>query len=688
MALPFELNFISHHFESAISKYSIASWLLSDFDAPVWKYSFGFTEPKSINWKVPLYNGETLTDSKHEKLLNSLKHFLIISVRSTTTQSHLNGNKTLARAFDKGTHIIDYLLLNAENYRLLEFGLEALTSDDLKAILTKFASHHKIAESIYDWTERVKSLCTKLLNSTNSIEIANILTSFPNISAPPEEDEETPSLGFPDDYLFKVRAALKHHNLYIENPKYGNTISTLKISNIIYSGTIRAFSEQKPAIIDLCFPSDGDYFHSEFPSAPFRKENTLVMSKVTYSQYRSAIYSLGILHKLGLPAPATSELAKIANFEPITRTPGRYSTLPSEVALGSLRNAITFHIDNGKEIVDSYLRALLKSNQLKVTPYQLTQAEFMACISPKLIRLGVTDLSFSSPIRRTKRLTKETYYKKLRANQGLLELLFIYIGCVQIVTGILSPRRISELYELPSDGYLDETEGWLIFKNRKSTRSLFGCRATEARPIEPVAVEMMAQLQRMHRILRRKKIIKSVLPLFSSPAIMSPETFTKTINFSFTRNLRLFCDYFETKLNKNNERNYIHQHQLRRFFALMFFNCSSFGGLETLQWMMGHTDISHIWNYITESTPGEVLRGTKAQFIAENLSQFGPENYLELASLLKDRYGTSDFALVDSQELASYIEELLENETIQVEPDFFTDATGNHLRVVVIVNHG
>ncbi len=69
---------------------------------------------------------------------------------------------------------------------------------------------------------------------------------------------------------------------------------------------------------------------------------------------------------------------------------------------------------------------------------------------------------------------------------------------------------------------------------------------------------------------------------------------------------------------------------MRRFFAMLFFYCGQLRQLDTLQWMLGHTDPKHVYRYITESTDGEVLASAKAQAVAEQLHQGNYENFMEL----------------------------------------------------------
>lgn len=138
MNLPPELNFISGFFSSPNDKYSKATWLLSNFNENKWSYSFGFKNPKIIDWNVELDDGSCLTDHKNIELLNGLKHFLILSTRSFVGfGDERNAVSAQANSFGQAIHIIDHLLLNASHYELGKYGLAGLSGNDLKNILGK-----------------------------------------------------------------------------------------------------------------------------------------------------------------------------------------------------------------------------------------------------------------------------------------------------------------------------------------------------------------------------------------------------------------------------------------------------------------------------------------------------------------------------------------------------------------------
>lgn len=120
---------------------------------------------------------------------------------------------------------------------------------------------------------------------------------------------------------------------------------------------------------------------------------------------------------------------------------------------------------------------------------------------------------------------------------------------------------------------------------------------------------------------------------------------------------------------------------------MLFFHSSQVGGLETLQWMLGHTDPEHVWHYITESVQGSVLRGAKAQYVAESLVRGGTE-YSNLTDFVYDRFNTTEFSVIEVDELEEYIDELIKEGKATVEPEFFVDGNERKMRIITKITGG
>ena len=52
---------------------------------------------------------------------------------------------------------------------------------------------------------------------------------------------------------------------------------------------------------------------------------------------------------------------------------------------------------------------------------------------------------------------------------------------------------------------------------------------------------------------------------------------------------------------------------------MLFWSANDKDGMDTLRWMLGHTDLEHLYHYISESDTGGVLKGVKANYIVKGL---------------------------------------------------------------------
>lgn len=687
MSAPESLSFLND-IKNKRRQATEAWWLMSSFEEPVWKYRFG-TEEQTIDWNIEFQDGSNLTDPRHIELWKSLRSFLIQSTRNQASPHHsTNSKSTQAISFRSACKIIDFLILNDAHLNISKYGLAGLTAGDFHSILTQISSDSNTNESIYRWTAHLKDFCIEQLNKTPPQQIDNLLKKIPELSLITPEQIEEDDLDLPLEIVPRVRASLYIANLYYRPSSYEYNLSTGKVSNIIYRNTTRGRASAKDIKSILNFYSKLDQFSREYDGVPVTTNREGVMRTSAVSTYKLLLYGLGMLHRYGLAAPPLSELTSILRFNNTARAKGRFRTLPSSVVFESLRNAIEFHLEKSEAILNALKTIGTFCEQTGTPISHLTDAKFMSlCGNSEIRRYGVETigLSFRSSGNHHNSIKgeKSTYYKSLRSNRGLLELICVYIGSVQVAVGALSAKRVGELYPLPKDGCLDETNSWLIFLMEKSTTSLLGIRKTAARPIPLIVGEMINTLSEIQSYLNL--LGGSTLTLFASPNLSCAAS-VEANPATYNRNLDIFCDYFETERIESGARYYIRQHQLRRFFALLFFKTSSIGGLETLQWVLGHSDLMQIWNYITEAIDGATLQGAKAQHVAELMhSPQSIGQFHDLEDLLRERYGIENHALVDDQDLEQYILALMEAGELEIEPDFYEDSSGQRIRIIVKV---
>ncbi|MCR9655999.1 site-specific integrase [Vibrio parahaemolyticus] len=703
MQLPDELSFLEEVLNDTGDKFRQAAWLESDFQDNIWKYNFNYkTGSKKLDWNIPLYNGSYLTHPENDLLLTSLKHWLVASTDKTLhSKSQVsNGEAAMStqnRNFRHVLRLIDFFLVNAEHYRMVEFGFGGVTGDDLKHALDLVYKNSQTAESLFSWTSTVKKFLKELIDNTDNSLIESVLIKHKELNVVDEDLLSECKLGLTENEIIQARAVLVINDLMRDKrsgsktkgiPKKGMYgLNTKKLSSILYKNCLYVKNEAKPALPIFDITINAVHFRREMPSVNVRTKEDELLSHSNYLEYVRGISTLSCLNILELPSPSPDELHSALNHVPEVRTePGRFTTIPYDIVFKAIKDAIEFHLKYGDKLVDSYcnLMVLSVNEGKKVT--SLTKEEFLSALEPEILELGVSDYGLSCAVTGNKHESQRkrelnTYYQELRKNKGFLELLLIYYGATKLVTGALTARRDGELKGLNAGSCLDDTESWLVFEVRKSTKNLFGLRQTTARPIDPMPIEMLKNLIKIQTHMIEYGYLNDYEAIFAHPSLKGAISLSKGERIE-DYPVNLSCDYFQVATNSKGERYYFRQHQLRRFFAMLFFHSSTFGGLETLQWMLGHTDPEHVWHYITESTTGDVIRGAKAQYVAESL-HYGSKDYSELAEFVVDRFNTNEFSVIDVQELEDFVDFLLREKKITLEPEFFTDSNKRKMRVVL-----
>ncbi|CAK1804103.1 Integrase [Vibrio crassostreae] len=686
MKLPNEISFLDEIFLEPREKYSRADWLLSNFSDSVWIYKFHQKSTSELNWDVHFHDGSNLLDSRHKELLISLKYWLIISTHPTATAGiGANSLRYQSRQFNGALAIFDYLLLNAEQLGLLSHGLTGLHNDNLKVLLDKIAKNNASSEAFYDWSDRLSQYLLDEVEKADHLEIEDLLRKKPDLGVITPDQTNEKRLSIPINQVPKVRAILFLKGFYYENREnFKLTANSKKLSSVILRNTLKAKKTKKPLFLVLNLPNE-NVSRREYPSAPVSNNNNDRVNEDAFSCYRNIIYALGALKPLNLPIPKV-DFQEIARYSPQTSAKGRFRTLPSTVVFSAVRNAMEFHFKYSNALLTSYCRLAEYAVKRKIALFEIPNKDFHRLMHSSLIDLGVSQLGFVAyqkglVANKPFKGEHDVYFSRLRSSKGLLELIAVYYGAVLTVVGATMARRQGELNDLVAGKCLDESNKWLLFENRKSTKSTYGLRNTEARPIDQTVAEMIVSLENFQKKLLDIGAINELTNLFAYPDMKGflILRFSTNAPSSVTD---LFCDYFSSPINQKGERYYHRQHQLRRFFAMLFFYSSSFGGLETLQWFLGQTDRKHVWRYISESTDGAVLRNAKAQYIVEQLYE-GNSNYEELIDLIKARFGTEDFMIIDKEDAEDYVVSLQNEGLVEIEPDFIEDDEGEKMEVIL-----
>lgn len=676
MQLPAELAHLAQYLTPRAEDAMTAPWLLSHFDARIWLYNFGYTRPQELDWEVEFYDGTSLTDDAHSELLKALRMWIIVKTQNHSHSINSNSLASQAADFYNVVKVIDYLLINAEELQLLKHGLAGITADDMADVIETIASSNTAADSIYQWPLRLTQYCKNLLTMHSEREIKEVLSAHPYIATVTPYQLEDSKLDLDEQIIAQIRAALFLERMYQKIPTGGYNVKTAKISSLLYKDTLAGKHRQKPLHAILSFISSPESFIREMNHVPVRAVANEKMTQGTAYLYRGCFTILSKLAKFDVQIPSDEDLYELSNIKPPGLETGRFGNVPSDIIFTAIKNAIEFHIDYGSDLLNSYLNILSYAKLRNCTITSIPDRRIQQLLIPSIFALGVTKLGLSARSvgrehNNRLKLSKPQYFSELRNNSGLLELIAVYFGGVQILVGATTAKRGSELRTLDAKTCLDKTKSWLIAKLSKSGINNFGRKSTVARPIDPLAAEMVSTIMEFRLKVEELGFADSSLPLFSSPGLLGQTGLTPCDPHLYYRNIDLFLDYFQSGLDDTGRRYYIRQHQLRRFFPLIFLDCGYGGSVELSQYVLGHTNPEHIWNYITEIIPGLELRNTKSQATLESIKSRGSQEFSDILDLIEERFGTRQVSVMDSDLVTGYLDWLQETGELTIEPVFF-----------------
>lgn len=659
-----------------------APWLLSDFDESVWRLSIG--KNSTLNFNVLLEDGSALVEKRNEELLLFFKHFLLSQTDLIFTRGVSYGIASLRTRLAPAIHICEYILVRSEQFGLARHGIASLNESQGYKMLECLALADS-ANSVYQWESRLGRFLSGQASQVSHKDIKSALYDRADIQVP----YGCVALGMNADELTRARAWLWLNGMYTMGATGGRRTYILNVArlfSLLYPGGTLKNNWSKPHIYELDL-GQGPKLLRERSSAPVRGEEP---SEGSLRYYLRAVSAIPQLTRVDIAIPegfmrASQDNAFIRQLK--IYPPGRYATLKHSLVLNVLKQALEFSLKYGSALVDAYL-SLARQAIFTNTPISHCFPRLFDHVDGKSLPGGLNTWSLSTDIRWSTAAPAESSHKeseffiRFRANEGLYEMLQVFYGCLLVSIGALMARRQGEIIDLSADNYLDSSGTRLRFQARKINEK--ENREVLYRPIPSVLVGLLEHLKRLQSGLIELGAIESFQSLFALPLVHGVGL-VKVADSSLNAALDRFCDYFEVESDERGHRFYIRQHQLRRFFALLFFWGNSYSGLETLRWFLGHADAQHLYNYITESIPGEVLRNVKTEYVLEQIRD-GNSSSLELSRVLEARFGVGKIRLLDNDELGAYLEELLINDRLTVEPLFFDGHTGREYTILIRVN--
>ncbi|MFA0248028.1 integrase [Vibrio sp. 10N.261.45.A4] len=720
-------------------------WLESSFPENKWVLTFGKT-PKTIHWDtIYLDDGKKLTDTKHHKLLNSFKYWI------TAVDNPLeNGGKIigLAMANQKANRVvalINAILLHSKELKLAKYHLQNVNDDFWLNILMQLAKQGSF-HGVYELDKRTKALLDNACQGVSDTDVQKIKEKYPYISQDVVQDEAILFLTSRDKactWLFKQGYYQKSAGIHYD----GNSAV---LSKLLFDGRMLYH--------DINFPNYPELRLKEpKKNTEYRAVENKDASTGTNQKHISVyIENIRLIHtnleREDAASPSIlSERVSASSISQLVRLKkmGRTRTLPPKFVFNLIRQCYEFakeHLptdENTVTLLDEVLtlltKARSKSTEKHSNPYRPNtdssawdeklhrgmsssmrgywfQTEAINCLSDEYRRKGIKQVQWFVT-------GTENRFERIRANESLFELFSVLQGSIQILVGAIMARRQDELVKLKPHGNLYpnvdpyskegvKAEYSLIFKVKKTGSK--GVNATIERPIPLSIARFIWQLEQFNIKANELNLVYGKLSLFNN--LNSFRCHLNSVqSTTYNAHLDALCDYVETDLvkyeNSEYRRNYVRQHQLRRFFAVAFFWSKGIDGMDTLRWMLGHSDMEHLYNYISESETGAVLNGAKASVIVrgvvDSTSELAKlEGVEEVRKIIAERltgdsstpitiesvseaaadYDDESYLTVPhisqlqkEQDIETEVIQLLEEGRITLEPEFFTieDADGN-----------
>lgn len=645
----YNLDFLDDMLKDKEDKILEQPFLLSNFEDNLWIMDLDLNKKFKIDFNITLYDGSKLIENK--KLLNTLKYWILYVNYPENGISF--SSKKIRRHIYEIINLFD-LMNDLEIINIEKEGFTYLNYDHIKEILNKISSINSKSESIYSLSIKLGDYFKN--NLKKEALKYNDLKDFYIDS----EDFKRMNISENDMNLFQ-------NWIFKNEVDYSSYTSTLyKISKDIFKNTLT-----KNAWIPNKYPKSlkvkqKQYYNeiTEFSSFYVDNEKTNLNEVCTIS-YKNSILKLLKMKskKIEIFKPINIDINSIKNINSKYKENKRFKTVPSETIFYSIKKAIEFHIEYGEDILNSYSNIIdyMRNNNMKKLGVR-NELWLKDCFTEKIKKLGVIQWYYPE---------KNNRFNEIRNNKSFYALLKIYYGMIQTVVGAIMARRQSELISLKNNECLDLINKKIIFNQSKSSKNLFGVRNTLSLPIDELAIDMILNLQKINNLVNKKSPL--FLPCMYNNPLKKNENLKHNI---YNSSLDIFFDYIQIK-KINNKRLYFRQHQLRRFFAMTFF-WNNKGNMDTLRWFLGHTDVQHLYHYITENTKGSVLKNVKTQYIIEN-----EKDNSKLVNLIKSEYNTEIFEIIEEEDLEFYIEDLIDNNKIDIEPEFFSNDEDKKYEIIL-----
>ena len=655
-------------------------------------------------------------DLDYRDALNKLKRIVLLYRHPRI--SRRCGTTHFCQYFQWMMTLTEWVFLNSKRFQPRNYLFEHVDSTDLdNEFLFKWAAGGKTG--LLDLETRIEAALVNLLASIDadanlSAQIEAMLNKQPGLASPPDAANAWPA--FSSLQIARLRAWLELNNYYRANGASRGRLSIQPLFCDLINQDIKADNLSPSLLLKLGVLNHVDApqkaaftsRHSrERPSVNIDRlgqstqddETPLRMEFVDSS--RLFIRKLSLLSTYcdeGLPPATVWSQVNFAptlalNLEPKGSTP----TAPPKIALHCLGHAVHFVLTYGDDLVDYAITVKERIHAEQARRVKLDIARNVSYLDsqPSLsLRSGMPASleplcidQIHSIFRGSAQPTFSADGGKIaaatiREHMGLVDALHLLQASMMVIVGTTAARRQVELRKLEDD-CLAKIVGTGWYLKFGLGKDVFGnAQGQLTRCIPNLAAQALGQIRRLNRTWRSLHASTSDRLMHGITANF--DACGKATGRQINRRLDLFCDYIEVPLDEGGRRWYLRAHEMRRFWAYSFFYKFGLGELHTIGWFLGHRESEQTWAYIRESFDGrdKEMRQIKAAYASSILegrhSGESSSKHVEseVRKLILQHFGCNSIKFIDSDDLRSYLERIIEEGILEIEPKFIRDIDG------------
>ncbi|WP_255342041.1 hypothetical protein, partial [Pseudomonas syringae] len=525
--------------------------------------------------------------------LGCIKHLIAIQVHPRYNGTFFKPSYA-QQMITRSLYISDWLILNIERFSIHQDSLGLINENDYAYLLARI-SDVPISDSVYGINFKAERYIRSQISLIDERDFQKTLIAIPRIAhLVPKYNRR---LNLTDDELIRA------HYLFFKRRWYRSSrgaliFNTSELMRTLYRDTLHGMNQR---------PSQGrfeelnigqEYYTREFEAV----ETTLgynagldPKSLAIYIQTLRKIITYDPDFKFHIDKKAILSLSVKKVIAGRSRKPdGRYQTAPIEAVGKMLRNSLEFMIEHTDNILTELLRAFEQHAKADAS-----DSGILRNYRPS----GIVLAGGLSPTQWSIYRDSSLFYHDLRSGKGLSELYHILMGSAALAICTLTARRRTEVCKLDSSTCLQPPSDPSHPENKDVQYSLrFGDEKTGAgdeteeleRPIPRIIAQFIYKIKQFNARLLAMDLIPKEHVLFQTVNRVDGRVSDVSSNGLYDF-LDLAFDFFEAPMLEGKDgvlrRYYIRPHQLRRFFAMVFFNSSGDDKIHAIAWMLGHTNV-------------------------------------------------------------------------------------------------